>query len=384
MDINGVTVFSSDDYIHMAHALRLAAKGLYSTSPNPRVGCVMVKQGRVIGEGYHIKAGEGHAEVNALANCTESASGATAYVTLEPCSHYGKTPPCAAALIKAGISRVVAAMQDPNPLVAGGGGTLLQQAGIQYQFGLLEAQARVLNPGFIKRFEQGVPYVRIKMACSVDGRTAMASGESKWITSADARQDVQLLRARSCAIVTGAQTVRHDDPSLTVRPQECDQARQSLLRHFNHQPERYVVSFSGVVPVTAKVFSGDGCSYLVTAEGCKVDAGHSSRHLTVATDATGQVDVNALLSLLGQKGVNELLVESGSTLAGRFVEAGAFDELWMYVAPVLMGSDAMPVVGLPITSMRSKIPLTLQDSRMIGNDMRMIYSRTQQTTTFSN
>lgn len=371
-----MTGFDSEDYIHMAHALRLAAKGLYSTSPNPRVGCVIVKHGRVIGGGYHIKAGEGHAEVNALASCTESPVGATAYVTLEPCSHFGKTPPCAEALIKAGVTRVVAAMQDPNPLVAGGGGVLLQKTGIHYQFGLLEAQARALNPGFIKRFLHGVPYVRIKLACSVDGRTAMASGESKWITGVDARQDVQLLRARSCAILTGAETIRRDDPSLTVRPQECDQPRQEMLMHFYRQPERFVVSASGRVPVAARAFAGDGLSYLVTPDSCEVDAAHTMHHLTVAADTSGKVDVHALLSFLGQKGVNELLVESGSNLAGKFVEAGAFDELWIYMAPVLMGCDAMPVAGFSIAAMRNKIPLKLQDSRMIGNDIRMIYSRT--------
>lgn len=364
--------FSSQDYLYMGRALRLAANGLYSTSPNPRVGCVLVTGDRVIGEGFHVRSGMGHAEVNALSNCTESPVGATAYVTLEPCSHYGKTPPCAEALVKAGVTRVVAAMQDPNPLVAGKGCALLKGAGIDVSVGLLETQAKELNPGFIKRFDEGKPYVRIKLACSLDGRTAMSSGESQWITGPGARQDVQLLRARSCAIVTGAGTVRYDNPSLTVRPEECSPELQSKLTEFYKQPRRVVLSSTGSVSASAKVFQGSGDSLLITPAGIIPDESLAERHIALPSD-NAELNIEALLRYLGQLGLNEVLVESGSTLAGKFITAGQYDELWIYMASVLMGSDAQPMVGLPIAEMQHKVGLVLQDIRKIGDDLRMIY-----------
>jgi len=365
----------------MARAIRLARKGLYSTHPNPRVGCIIVKDGRIVGEGWHALAGQGHAEVNALAAAGDEARGATAYVTLEPCNHQGKTPPCTRALVDAGIAVVVSAMEDPNPLVAGGGHRMLESAGIQVRSGVLEAQSRELNPGFVKRMETGLPWVRCKSAMSVDGRTAMASGESQWITGPSARQDVQKLRARSGAIITGIESVLADDPSLTVRPDTwSDEDKNDQLWPPGVepiQPLRVVLDSRLRMPPRARMLGLPGDTLIVCTENDE-----KKRQLLEAEGAevlclnseSAAVGLPALLKLLAQREINEVLVESGATTSGAFVEAGLVDEWVVYVAPLLMGSSARPLLALPhIDSMSDSIRLELKDSRQIGDDIRFTY-----------
>ena len=279
----------------MSRALTLAARGLYTTEPNPRVGCVLVKGEQVVGEGWHVQAGEGHAEVNALAQAGEQARGATAYVTLEPCSHTGKTPPCADALIKAGVSRVVAAMQDPNPLVAGQGLQRLTDAGIRVECGLLEAQARELNPGFIKRMQQGLPWVRVKLAMSLDGRTAMASGESKWITGPAARADVQRLRARSGAVISGADSVLLDDSALTVRASELGLPADEASAAVQRQPLRVLIDSLRRVPLDQRFFRETGPTLVIST---------SAEQAAESYQAIG----SELLALPGEEGKVDLLL----------------------------------------------------------------------------
>jgi diaminohydroxyphosphoribosylaminopyrimidine deaminase/5-amino-6-(5-phosphoribosylamino)uracil reductase len=366
---------------YMARAIRLARRGLYSTHPNPRVGCVIVKDGRIVGEGWHVLAGQGHAEVNALAAAGAEARGATAYVTLEPCNHQGKTPPCTRALVEAGIAAVVSAMEDPNPLVAGEGHRMLETAGIEVQSGILEAQSRELNPGFVKRMETGLPWVRCKSAMSVDGRTAMASGESQWITGSPARQDVQKLRARSGAIITGIGSVLADDPSLTVRPEtwpDSDEGGQFWPPGIEPiQPLRVVLDSRLRMPPQAKMLRLPGDTLIV----CTVND-QKKRQLLEAGGAevlcleseTAAVDLPALLKLLAHREINEVLVESGAITNGAFVKAGLVDEWIVYMAPVLMGSGARPLLALPhIDSMSDRIRLELKDSRQIGDDIRFTY-----------
>lgn len=359
------------DQQFMARAIALAAEGLYTTSPNPRVGCVLVRDGNIIGEGFHHYAGEAHAEVNAI-NQALDARGATAYVSLEPCSHTGKTPPCADALVEAGVSRVVAAMLDPNPLVAGKGLERLTAAGIVVASGVLEAQARELNPGFIKRMETGMPLVRVKMAMSLDGRTAMASGESQWITGAQARSDVQRLRARSCAIVTGIETVLADDAALTVRPAELGLENAELITR--RQPLRVLVDSALRVPLDAKILAGPGPRLVVSAHNdFEVEARLAEKgaeHLVLAT-ADGQVDLAALLSLLAERQCNEILVEAGATLAGAFWQRGLVDELIVYMAPSLMGSKAKPLMVLPFDTMAQQQRLEIESITPVGDDWRI-------------
>ncbi len=364
----------SCDLKMMARALKLAARGQYTCMPNPAVGCVIAKGDVVVGEGWHQKAGEAHAEVNALQHAGDLAQGATAYVTLEPCSHYGRTPPCANALITAGVSRVVYGMTDPNPSVAGQGLEKLRQAGITVDGPILEAEARQLNKGFIKRQEQGLPWVTIKLAMSLDGRTAMESGESQWITSPAARQDVQRLRAKSCAIVTGIGTVLHDDPSLTVRADELgSDSREEAATVAARQPLRVVVDSQLKTPADAKVLSSDGASLLVTAKG------HSDRQdieIVSLPDSSysgngGQVDLPALLALLAKKECTNVLVEAGAQLAGAFVHTGLVDELVIYMAPKLLGSSARPLLSLPFDRMDQQVELDIQDIRQVGGDLRI-------------
>lgn len=358
----------------MARALQLAHRGLYTTEPNPRVGCVLVHGGEIVGEGWHARAGEGHAEVNALAQAGKRAHGATAYVTLEPCSHIGKTPPCADALIDAGVTRVVAAMQDPNPLVAGKGLARLEQAGIAVECGLLEVEARALNPGFIKRMQTGMPFVRIKLAMSLDGRTAMANGESQWITGPDARADVQRLRARSGAVISGADAVLLDDSALTVRAAELGLPEAEAAAAAARQPLRVLVDGRLRVPLENRLFREAGP--LLVA--CKLLRGRVQGYvfagaelLTLPDAAQEYVDLKALLLELAKRDCNEVLVESGARLAGAFLNAGLVDELVVYMAPRLLGSRARPLLDLPFDNMAQAMQLDVTDMRVVGRDWRI-------------
>ncbi len=363
--------FSVADRQHMARAIQLARQGLYTTSPNPRVGCVLVKDGLVVGEGFHLRAGEGHAEVNALAVAAGQAQGATAYVTLEPCSHYGRTPPCAEALTSAGVSRVVAAMVDPNPQVAGRGMAMLAAAGIETASGLLEAEARALNPGFIKRMEQGLPYLTIKSASSLDGRTAMQSGESQWITGPQARTQVQRLRARSCAVISGVESILSDDSALTVREAELrlDNAAEIVKR----QPLRVVLDSQLRTPLTAKILTQPGRTLIVYCDdtAARADAlAQAGAELVQLPAADGRVDLPALLRYLAdQQQCNEVLVETGARLAGAFIEQQLADRLELFMAMKLLGSDARPLFDLPLTRMAQQVPMTLLNSRQVGQDL---------------
>lgn len=352
------------DAFHMARAIRLASKGLYTTDPNPRVGCVLVRNGAVIGEGWHQKAGGDHAEIDAL-NKARDARGATAYVTLEPCSHHGRTPPCFLALIKAGVSRVVAAMEDPNPLVAGSGLRQLKEAGIEVVCGLLQSEAEALNPGFIKRMKENRPLVRSKLAMSLDGRTAMASGESKWITSTAARNDVHRLRAKSSAILTGIDTVLADDPSLTAR------IREDVL-----QPLRIVLDTHLKTPAHAQMASLPGRSLILTGadDPEKTERlqqnGFEVYRLPKKND---RMDLHEVLNFLAKQQVNELLVEAGPTLNGALLAEGLVDEWIVYMAPCVLGDQGRGLFHLPgITAMADKKNLKLTDVRRVGEDIKFI------------
>jgi len=355
---------SPDDVRHMAHALQLAKYGFYTTDPNPRVGCVIVRDGLVVGEGWHRRAGEPHAEVHALAAAGEQARGATAYVTLEPCCHHGRTPPCSTALVKAGIVRVVAAMPDPNPRVASQGIAELEKAGIRVDIGLLQAESERLNPGFISRMTRGRPYLRVKLAASLDGRTALANGESKWITGEAARADVQRLRARSSAILTGIGTVLADDPSLTVRDLDVER-----------QPLRVVVDPQLRMRTSARMLALPGATLVVTGAGSE-DAAATLRAagaevLCLPLDSE-RMDLTLLLEQLAAREVNEVLVEAGATLCGELLCASLVDELVLYLAPHLLGSHARGLFDIPgLTSMADRIALDIQDIRAIGKDWRI-------------
>jgi diaminohydroxyphosphoribosylaminopyrimidine deaminase/5-amino-6-(5-phosphoribosylamino)uracil reductase len=366
--------FTAVDVGFMSRALELGRRGLYTSEPNPRVGCVLVHEGRVVGEGFHRFAGQGHAEVNALAEAGEYARGATAYVTLEPCSHQGKTPPCADALIRAGVTRVISAMEDPNPRVSGRGHERLRQSGISVASGLLEHQARALNPGFIKRMSQGLPWVRIKQAMSLDGRTAMASGESQWITGAAARSDVQKLRARSSAIITGIETVLADDPAMTLREQQLglENAAEVIL----HQPLRIILDSQLRIPLNAQILSGPGETLVVSAvaDSIKVSA-LEARGVKVLwlPGLGGHPDLRGLLSwLAAEKECNEVLVEAGATLSGAFVQTGLVDELVIYMAPKLLGERARALFNLPgLDRMADQISVEIEELRALGSDWRI-------------
>lgn len=365
-----MSLFSADDTRYMARALELARRGLYTTDPNPRVGCVLVKDGKVIGEGWHVRAGEAHAEVHALRAAGDAARGATAYVTLEPCCHHGRTPPCTRALIAAGVARVVAAMPDPNPQVASQGVAELEQAGIKVEIGLLRVEAERLNPGFVSRMTRGRPLVRVKLAASLDGRTALASGESKWITGEAARADVQRLRARSSAILTGIGTVLADDPSLNVRDPEIGSGTDTI-----RQPLRVVIDGHLSMRATAKMLSLPGKTMVVTAED---DSDYAEplmaagAEVVVLRDGGGRVDLEGLMQDLAERGVNELLVEAGATVCGGLLEAGLVDELVVYLAPHLLGSGARGMFNVPgIGRMQDRVELNITDVRAVGADWRI-------------
>jgi diaminohydroxyphosphoribosylaminopyrimidine deaminase/5-amino-6-(5-phosphoribosylamino)uracil reductase len=369
-----VAAWTIDDHRYMSRAIQLARKGLYTTNPNPRVGCVLVRDGEVVGEGFHLRAGEGHAEVNALAMAGAKAQGATAYVTLEPCSHYGRTPPCAEGLINAGVSRVVAAMVDPNPQVSGRGIKMLEQAGIRAEAGLLEAEARELNSGFIKRMESGLPLVRIKMATSLDGRTAMASGESQWITGPEARADVQKLRARSSAILCGVDSILKDDSALTVR--EAELGLDNAAEIVKQQPLRVVLDSNLRTPLSARILQQPGRTVIVTtaAAQTKIDAlKNCGAEVVIMPAENGRVDLGAVLKWLAdQEQCNELLVETGATLAGALLQQQRVDEIHLYMAMKLLGSDARPAFELPLTTMSQQVSLKQKDIRMLRDDLKLI------------
>lgn len=358
----------------MARALRLARRAQYSAMPNPHVGCVLVRDGEVIGEGYTQPAGGAHAEVQAL-QAAGDARGATAYVSLEPCSHYGKTGPCADALLAAGVGRVVAAMLDPNPEVAGSGLQRLRDAGVQVECGLLGAQAGETIAGFSARMTRGYGRVRVKLASSLDGRTAMASGESQWITGPAARADVQRLRARSCAVVTGVGTVLADDCSLTVRAAELGlEAAQANLAA-QRQPLRVVLDSQLRTPPDAAVLRGDAPTLLCYDQAAQAPAGALPNVEFLALEGGSQgVNLRALMTALSERQCNEILVESGPRLAGAMLQAGLVDELIVYMAPTLMGSAARPLLELPLAHMADKVPLQITDARRVGQDWRFTAS----------
>lgn len=361
----------------MARALQLAARGLYTTGCNPRVGCVLTRGDRIVGEGWHVRPGEGHAEVNALRQAGEQARGATAYVTLEPCSHQGRTPPCAEALVAAGVKRVVAAMEDPNPQVAGSGLQRLRDAGIEVSCGVLETEARALNPGFIKRMQQGLPWVRLKLAMSMDGRTAMASGESQWITGPAARADVQRLRARSDAIISGADSVLLDDSALTVRAAELGLPEAEARAAAATQPLRVLIDGRLRVPLDRRLFREPGPVLVACTDQPQRGHDHGARdvELLALPGEAGRVDLRALLGELAGRGCNEVLVESGAELAGAFWRAGLVDELIIYMAPRLLGSRARPLLQLPFDRMAEAEDLQITDMRAVGNDWRITARR---------
>ncbi|MDD5271281.1 MAG: bifunctional diaminohydroxyphosphoribosylaminopyrimidine deaminase/5-amino-6-(5-phosphoribosylamino)uracil reductase RibD [Methylovulum sp.] len=352
-----------DDAVYMARALQLAANGRYTTDPNPRVGCVLVRDGTVIGEGWHQHAGFAHAEVAALKTVAD-AQGATAYVTLEPCSHFGRTPPCCDALIKAGVRRVVAAMADPNPLVSGRGLERLKAAGCEVSVGVLEAQAQALNRGFIKRMNGRGPWVRSKLAMSLDGRTACASGESQWITSPQARADVHRLRAESSAIVTGINTVLADDPALTAR------VDFPVL-----QPLRVILDSHLQTPPHAQMATLPGRSLILT---CSDDVAKQQRlqqegfEVQRLPDKNGRLDLPEVMRFLGEQQINEVLVEAGAVLNGALLAENLVDEIIVYMAPSILGDQGRGLFHLPqVLAMADKKELQLLDVRQVGGDLRL-------------
>jgi diaminohydroxyphosphoribosylaminopyrimidine deaminase/5-amino-6-(5-phosphoribosylamino)uracil reductase len=361
------------DAHYMARALELARKGLYSTHPNPRVGCVVVRDGQIVGEGWHVRAGERHAEVHALRQAGELARGATAYVTLEPCSHHGRTPPCAEALVNAGVGRVVAAMQDPNPQVAGRGLLRLMQAGIMVQAGVMEAEARALNIGFIKRMEQGLPYVRVKLAMSLDGRTAMASGESQWITGPAARSAVQRLRARSSVVLTGADSVLADGARMTVRASELGLDAEATALAVARQPLRVLIDGRLKVPLDTPFYQA-GSALVVTCAAAQARERYEQQGLELLAlpGSDGHVDLRKLLSELASRGVNELLVEAGPRLAGAFARMGLVDEYQLFVAGKFLGSSARPLLDWPLAQMSEAPALKIIEMRAVGDDWKVI------------
>jgi diaminohydroxyphosphoribosylaminopyrimidine deaminase/5-amino-6-(5-phosphoribosylamino)uracil reductase len=356
------TRWTEADLRAMTRAFELARRGLYTTDPNPRVGCVLLKEDKVIAEGWHQRTGGAHAEVHALSLAGAAARGATAYVTLEPCDHFGRTPPCSLALIEAGVARVVYALDDPNPEVAGQGAARLRSSGIAVESGLMAAEAEALNPGYLRRRRTGMPWVRVKVAASLDGRTALASGESRWITSRAARQDAQRGRARSSAVLTGVGTILADDPALNVRIEESDR-----------QPLRVVLDSQLRTPSDSRVLQREGRVLIVGT----VDNAQRRRSLErqgaeviIVPASAGRPDLEAVLRLLAQRGANEVWVEAGATLAGSFVRERRFDELVVYVAPCLLGGDARPLLDLPVLgSLEDRMALRFAECRSVGVDL---------------
>jgi diaminohydroxyphosphoribosylaminopyrimidine deaminase/5-amino-6-(5-phosphoribosylamino)uracil reductase len=362
-----MTVFSQDDQRHMQRALELARRGLYSTPPNPSVGCVLVRWGQVVGEGFHQRTGESHAEVVAVRDAGAAAAGATAYVTLEPCAHHGRTPPCVDALIAAGVGRVVVAMRDPNPSVDGAGILRLTQAGIAVSAGLMADEAAEINRGFVTRMVKFRPWVTLKLGASLDGRTALANGASKWITGEKSRTDVQRLRARASAIVTGSGTVVADDPMLTVRDPHFEMRGRRPLRvvldtELRTAPSSQVLSFAG----STLILTRDAESPLAAplrAAGARVES---------APVSAAGLDLNAVLARLAELECNEVLVEAGPTLAGEFMRSGLVDELVVYMAPVILGHAARSLFQMPaLERMCDRCEFDWHDVERIGADLRL-------------
>ena len=363
--------FSAIDHAHMAHALRLAERGLFTTQPNPRVGCVIAHGDEVIGSGWHQRAGAPHAEVFALREAGVRARGATVYVTLEPCTHFGRTPPCADALIAAGVARVVIAHSDPFANVDGRGIGKLRAAGIQVESGLMAAPARELNRGFLSRVERGRPWLRVKLAMSLDGRTALSNGESKWITGDAARADVQYWRARSSAILSGIGTVLADDPRLTVRISDQASDRGDAVQI---APLRVILDRDLRSPASANIL--DGAVPTLILHDCNaepVDQRFERVELGAVEIRDGRLDLSSVLELLAARDINEIQVEAGPTLCGALYAEGLVDELLLYVAPILLGDDARPLLGLPASSdMSARWKLGMVDQRMVGQDWRLL------------
>lgn len=362
-------MLSAQDAAHMARAIRLAERGRFTTTPNPRVGAVIVKDDLIIGEGWHMRAGEAHAEIAALEHAGEQAKGATLYVSLEPCSHRGRTAPCVDAVIAAGISRVVYGHEDPNPLVSAAGIEKLRAAGLEVEGPLLETEARAVNPGYIKRMSVGRPFVRIKLAMSLDGRTAMPDKNSFWITGPKARADVQRLRGKSCAVITGWQTVLQDAATLTSRPEEFGVEEPGLGER---QPLRVLVDSQLRLPQDARFFSADGDILVANLSREESSGSTEYKVFPKATDSNGEehVDIERLLDYLAERGCNEVLVEAGAGLAAAFFRLGIVDELVVYMAPKLMGSEARPMFDLPLWIMDEALPVRFSDVRMLGRDIR--------------
>ncbi len=362
---------NQNDQAFMAEALRLAAKGLYTTRTNPRVGCVIVKDGEIIGRGFHLSPGNPHAEVLALEDVKQNSKGSTIYVNLEPCSHHGKTPPCAEALAAAKVSRVVTAMTDPNPLVNGQGLKLLQSHGIQTETNVLKSEATELNKGFIKRMTNGRPYLTVKSAISLDGKTALQSGESKWISSNESRTDVQKLRARSCAIMTGIDTVVTDDPSLNVRLNEEDLGVEDHIE----QPKRVILDTDLRISSSAKILNqtGDVIIYTCAAENKKsTELKKHNVEIVITKKTNNHVDLNAVMNELEKRDINEVLVEAGSTLIGSLLENKLVDEMIIYMAPHIMGDASFGLAKLDsIQAMQDRIELNICQTRNIGNDIKL-------------
>jgi len=367
--------FSDHDHSYMAKAIELAKLGCFTTTPNPNVGCVIVNNNRIIGEGYHIKAGGAHAEVYALKEAATKAKGATAYVTLEPCSHFGRTPPCADALINAGIVRVVVAMEDPNPKVAGQGINRLRQAGIQVDVGLLAKQAELINCAFLTRMRSAMPYIQLKLAASLDGKIAMASGESQWITSNDARQDVQFFRAQASAILSTRATVQADNASLTVRHTQLPTEIQRLYpQEPIRQPIRVIIDSKNKLTGEENIFKQPGETWIVRKNDKAI--GQPNCRLLIEPSNQANVDLRSLFKMLAHQQLNSIWVEGGSHLAGALIEQDLVDELIIYYAPKLLGHNALDMAILPNLQQLALVPkFEFKSVTMIGSDLRCILHR---------
>jgi diaminohydroxyphosphoribosylaminopyrimidine deaminase/5-amino-6-(5-phosphoribosylamino)uracil reductase len=355
--------FSAEDHVLMARALALAERGRHTATPNPHVGCVIARDGRILGEGWHARAGGPHAEAVALAACREAPAGATVYVTLEPCSHHGRTPPCADALVQAKVARVVAALEDPNPLVQGRGLARLREAGVRVETGLLAAQARETHLGFISRMARGRPWMRIKSAVSLDGGIALASGESRWITGEAARRDVHALRARSCAMLTGIGTVLRDDPALTVRHVPCER-----------QPRRVVIDSRLDLPPGAKILSGEPTLVLTVSDDRERRAALEARgaEVVVVPAEGSKTDLVAVARLLAERGCNDVTVEAGAKLNGSLLRAGVVDEIVFYLAPLVLGDRAQGPFALgELRELGEALRPGVVDVRHVGADLRV-------------
>lgn len=370
-----MTAICNKDHFYMQQAIDLAKLGRFTTTPNPNVGCVIVKDDQIIGKGYHQKAGEPHAEVHALKMAGDEAIGATAYVTLEPCSHFGRTPPCADALIKAGIIRVVIAMQDPNPNVAGNGIKRLKEAGIDVTIGVLTEQAESINKGFLKRMRTGLPYVQLKLATSLDGKVAMASGESKWITSSMAREDVQQFRAQASCILSTRATVQADNASLTVRYNELpDEIKKIYLPEKIRQPIRVIIDSQDQLMGTENIFNQPGETWVVRKKDSFI--AKQNTQLIIESSNDKLINLSKLFALLAEKQINSVWVEAGAHLAGALIEQNLVDELIIYYAPKLLGHNALDMCILPNLQKLSLAPqFQFESVIMVGDDLRVILKR---------